>query len=72
MNSYNEIRNLSIDYNNYIVQIRRTLHQNPELSLEEYDTAKLIRTELDNMKIPWRAVDTGTVATLKGDRKSVV
>jgi amidohydrolase len=66
MNSYNEIRNLSIDYNNYIVQIRRTLHQNPELSLEEYDTAKLIRTELDNMKIPWRAVDTGTVATLKG------
>jgi amidohydrolase len=46
-------------------QLRRTLHQNPELSWKEEKTALLIRNELDLLGISWRAcAGTGTVASL--------
>ena len=50
-----------------VVQIRRTLHAHPELSLQEYRTAALVRQKLDELQIPWTPVETGTVATLQGE-----
>ncbi len=65
MDIYEEIRGLAAKYFDYAVQIRRTIHQNPELGMQEHETAALIRRELDKMGISWRAVgETGTVGTL--------
>ncbi|KAI3447081.1 hypothetical protein Pfo_003746 [Paulownia fortunei] len=38
----------------YMVKIRRTLHENPELGFEEFETSRLIRNELDKMGIPYK------------------
>ncbi|KAL5768693.1 hypothetical protein ACOSP7_015239 [Xanthoceras sorbifolium] len=41
------------DVFDWMVGIRRKLHENPELSFEEFETSKLIRAELDQMGIPY-------------------
>lgn len=38
----------------WMVNIRRTLHETPELGFEEFETSKLVRTELDKMGIPYK------------------
>ena len=48
-----------------IILLRRQLHQNPELSLEDYQTADCIEAHLDALSIPHRRVaPTGVVADL--------
>lgn len=37
-----------------MVGIRRKIHENPELGYEEFETSKLIRTELDKMGITYK------------------
>ncbi|KAA8534885.1 hypothetical protein F0562_029899 [Nyssa sinensis] len=37
----------------WMVGIRRKVHENPELGFEEFETSKLIRTELHKMDIPF-------------------
>jgi len=42
---------------------RRKLHQHPELSWQEFNTATAIREQLDTLDIPWRdCAKTGTIA----------
>ncbi|KAJ4951287.1 hypothetical protein NE237_028119 [Protea cynaroides] len=38
----------------WMVGIRRKIHENPELGYEEFETSKLIRDELDKMGIPYK------------------
>ncbi|XP_022732688.1 IAA-amino acid hydrolase ILR1-like 4 [Durio zibethinus] len=38
----------------WMVRIRRKIHENPELGYEEFETSKLIRAELDLMGIPYK------------------
>lgn len=38
----------------WIVGIRRKIHEKPELGFEEFETSKLIREELDKMGIPYK------------------
>lgn len=38
----------------WMVNIRRKIHENPELGFEEFETSKLIREELDKMGIPYK------------------
>ncbi|KAK7389605.1 hypothetical protein VNO78_24777 [Psophocarpus tetragonolobus] len=38
----------------WMVKIRRKLHENPELAYEELNTSKLIREELDQLGIPYK------------------
>lgn len=37
----------------WMAAIRRKIHENPELGFEEFETSKLIRTELDKMGVPY-------------------
>lgn len=56
---------------NETVQRRRELHQHPELSFQEYQTAAYIKAVLDERAIPYVSVaETGVVAWLEG-KKSV-
>ena len=50
----------------WMVDIRRTIHQYPELANEEHRTQEFIAEKLDELGIPYRidTVRTGLVATL--------
>lgn len=62
------IKNLASDIYPQVIQWRRTIHANPELSFEEYQTSKYISKILKELKIKhtkgW--AKTGIVATIKG------
>nr|KYP54102.1 IAA-amino acid hydrolase ILR1-like 4 [Cajanus cajan] len=38
----------------WMVKIRRKIHENPELGYQEFETSKLIREELDKLGIPYK------------------
>lgn len=49
---------------------RRHIHQNPELSLKEFETAKFIRDELSKLNISYEvAMDTGTIVFIDAGSK---
>src|SRR4051812_13448029 len=49
-----------------LIQIRRQIHQNPELGYHEYNTAAIVCEELDALQIPYKngIAKTGVIATL--------
>lgn len=52
----------------FVTQHRRHLHQNPELSFEEYETTNHIIAFLESIGVPYeRPLETGVVAHLKGN-----
>ena len=46
-----KIRQLSKDYLEEIIAIRRHIHQNPELSFEEFETSRFLKNKLDSFLI---------------------
>ncbi|EEF46313.1 IAA-amino acid hydrolase ILR1 precursor, putative [Ricinus communis] len=42
------------DIFNWMVGVRRKIHENPELGYEEFETSKLIRAELDKMGVKYK------------------
>ena len=49
-------------HKDYAIALRRHFHRHPELSWQEFETAKRIRQELTEMGIPYQEVaGTGTV-----------
>jgi amidohydrolase len=51
----------------YIIDFRRNLHENPELSEQEFKTQEKIMKELDQLGIPYKkAGNTSLIAVLKG------
>jgi amidohydrolase len=58
-----------------LVKIRRQIHANPEIGYQEFETSKLICSELDKLGIPFKKeiAKTGVVATLKkGEGPAIV
>ncbi|MBI5324740.1 MAG: amidohydrolase [Ignavibacteriae bacterium] len=57
---------------NDLVQIRRHIHQNPELSFKEFLTAEFIRDNLRMMGINYKAIaETGTLALIGNGERCV-
>ncbi|ABR49091.1 amidohydrolase [Alkaliphilus metalliredigens QYMF] len=62
-----EIKDVVKKYNDYVIQMRRDFHMNPESSWEEFRTSGIVKAELDKLSIPYISVaGTGVVATIKG------
>lgn len=64
------MKNLMYEINenkDYVVNLRRYFHENPELSWKEVNTSKRIQKELDEMGIPYEIVkDIGVIGHIKG------
>ena len=61
------IPEISSRYQDYMVDMRRRMHSQPELSFEEQATSRLVQDELKKMGIPFElAGDYGIVATIEG------
>jgi amidohydrolase len=56
------------NYKEEVINIRRHIHQNPELSFQEYNTSKYIQNKLTEFEIEFTSgiVETGIVALIKG------
>ena len=63
-----KIQELSAELLPEIIEIRRYLHMHPELSFQEFETSKYIKSVLLNWKIPFHdgIAETGIVVLLKG------
>lgn len=57
----------------YVIDMRRYFHQNPELSWKEFNTSDKICKELDEMKIPYtRVCETGIIGIIEGNKKKPI
>lgn len=67
-----KIKQLSTEYSSEMVDIRRHLHVNPEISFEEYLTSDFIASKLALYNIPYQQgiVKTGIVALIEGENPS--
>jgi len=66
-----EIRALAAQIHEKTVGWRRHLHQNPELSFQEYETSAFVKSRLDELGIPYSSMaDTGLVAHIHGEQPS--
>lgn len=71
-----KIKSLSAAYSEQVISMRRHIHQNPELSYQEYETAKFVASALRSFGIePTEGIaTTGILAEIKGrnpERKMV-
>ena len=63
------IQKLGEKYKDYMVEMRRYFHENPEPSTEEYNTSAKIKEELDKMGISYvSAAGTGVIGTIQGGK----
>jgi amidohydrolase len=61
------IKHLAQDIHQEVINYRRHLHANPELSFEEYETSAFVKARLEELGISYREMaDTGIVALLQG------
>ena len=63
-----KIKQLSEDYFNEVLDIRRHIHANPELSFQEYETSKFVRRTLESYGYQdiQSIADTGLTVTVEG------
>lgn len=76
MSLLEKIKSLSLLYSQEVIELRRHLHANPELSYEEFNTAKFVADKLRSYGIdPKEGIaTTGIVAIIKGknpDKRTV-
>lgn len=63
-----KIQQLAKEVYDETVQNRRHLHQFPELSFKEYETASFVKQKLDELSIPYQVMaNTGVIGTIKGE-----
>lgn len=63
-----KVKSLIAANNDKMIAFRRDLHQNPELSFEEFETTKKVAAKLDEFGISYRLTEpTGLIAEVVGD-----
>ncbi len=64
----NEIKKRAGEYHQEVVSLRRTIHANPELAFEEFETARLVSSYLQKHGIEHRTgvAKTGVVGLIRG------
>ena len=63
----NKIKTLSRNYKDELINIRRHIHSNPELSFAEFETSAFIQKKLAEWNIPFEVkATTGVVGIIKG------
>ena len=66
-----KIAELASQIHQDVIDNRRHLHENPELSFQEYQTSAFVAKALDKLGIPYQKMaDTGIVALLSGTKPS--
>ncbi|MEX0995015.1 MAG: M20 family metallopeptidase [Balneolaceae bacterium] len=71
--TYKDLRSKAEELHPYMIRIRRHLHQNPEISFNEYDTTNFILTELEKLGIPTeQPLKTGCVGMIEGKNEGRV
>lgn len=67
----NEIKRLSGKYSKSIIELRRAIHKNPELSFKEFETTKLIYKKLSGLRLDkvQKTSDTGVTALISNNKK---
>ena len=67
-----KIRELGAKYEPWLIETRRCFHQHPEPSLQEVETSRKIKEELESIGIPARFIGTpchnGVVGTIEGGK----
>lgn len=62
------IPDIAKSFQDYMVELRRSLHASPELSFQERSTSERVIAELEKLGIPYElAGDYGIVATIEGN-----
>jgi amidohydrolase len=62
-----KIKSLAKSYAPELIQVRRYLHTHPELSYQEYETAKYVQSKLTELGVNYEVkATTGMLAVLKG------
>src|SRR5437868_5645624 len=65
--SKEKIKKLASNYAKEFIEIRRHLHQYPELSYKELETSKFIQQKLSAWDIPFKVMaQTGVAGLIKG------
>lgn len=64
---------INAEIENYIIELRRHFHENPELSWEEVKTSQKILEELENMGIETKQIaKTGVLGIINGEKEGPV
>lgn len=68
MNLKDQVKSLSEKYFSDVLEFRRHIHANPELSFEEHETSKYVKDKLSSFGLTDinSMADTGLVASIKG------
>ena len=70
-NLKDKIKNLASSYSSNFIEVRHHLHENPELSYQEYKTSEYIRQRLKEFGINNKVMaQTGVIATIEGRNPS--
>ncbi|MCD8020295.1 MAG: amidohydrolase [Clostridiales bacterium] len=64
-----DIKDIALQYQDYVVKMRREFHEYPEVSGREFHTREVLCRELNDMGVPYRLLDgTGIVAVIAGEK----
>ncbi len=61
-----------MDLKNYVINLRRQIHQNPELGFEEFETQKLIISELKKFKLDFEKKKTGVICEIGSGEETII
>lgn len=62
-----KIKNLAAKYADEFIEVRHHLHENPELSYQEFETSKFVQQRLASLGIPFEVkASTGVIGLIQG------